>query len=258
MELTRQGEIMYNIGDIVSYKMYLFNDDNVKSKLLSNNNIISVPTDLEPFKIIDIIVTHSNPNYKLIPITERGRNNIYGDNVIATYDQIEPYIESKNILNINCSNIDTNITIPNDQFNIKLLYNDVVIPCYAHDGDSGMDIRTYIDIDILPQNTVAIPTGFALNIPYGYEVQIRPRSGLSLNKPIIIPNSPATIDSNYKGEIKVIMRNISLDEVVSFKKGDRIAQMVFCSVLNILKLNIVDTLTESNRGESGFGSSGVK
>jgi dUTP pyrophosphatase len=141
---------------------------------------------------------------------------------------------------------------------IKRLSKEVSLPKYETSGSSGMDlaanISDYINID--PGKTAIIPTGLALSIPKGFEVQIRPRSGLAAKQKISVLNTPGTIDADYRGEIKVILINLGQD---SFKveKGLRIAQMVVCPVVQA-KLKEVNDLNETERGEGGFGSTGTK
>jgi|TARA_B110000444_G_scaffold258143_1_gene298257 dUTP pyrophosphatase len=141
---------------------------------------------------------------------------------------------------------------------IKKLSNEVLTPKYETSGSSGMDIAAYIkqDITIEPGEKALIPTGFSLSIPLGYEVQIRPRSGLAAKKGITILNTPGTIDSDYRGEIKVILINLSKDGF-SVKNGERIAQMVVCPIKQVV-VEEVKELSETNRGVGGFGSTGTK
>ena len=141
---------------------------------------------------------------------------------------------------------------------IKKLSNEVLTPKYETSGSSGMDIAAYIkqDITIEPGEKALIPTGFSLSIPLGYEVQIRPRSGLAAKKGITILNTPGTIDSDYRGEIKVILINLSKDGF-SVKNGERIAQMVVCPIEQV-SVEEVKELSETDRGTSGFGSTGTK
>ena len=106
---------------------------------------------------------------------------------------------------------------------IKKLHKDAVIPTYAHYGDSCVDLYSVEDKEILWQNVALINTGIAVEIPFGYEGQIRSRSGNALNNHYIVCNSPGTIDSNYRGEVRVILYNISSLNLVHIKKGDRIA-----------------------------------
>jgi dUTP pyrophosphatase len=161
------------------------------------------------------------------------------------------------------------ITIP-----VQKLDASIELPTYAHDGDSGMDIRANEDITIYPQETVIVPTGLKVAIPDGYEIQVRPRSGLSLKTPLRIPNNPGTIDAGYRDELGIIVHNSSIEDEYDYdltleskgnlqgtyivKKGDRIAQIVLQRVPKIQWLEIEDiTKVEGVRG-SGFGSSGIK
>ncbi len=141
---------------------------------------------------------------------------------------------------------------------IKKLSNEVLTPKYATSGSSGMDITAYIEQDVIinPGEKALIPTGFSLSIPKGYEVQIRPRSGLAAKKGITVLNTPGTIDSDYRGEIKVILINLSQNKFF-VKKGERIAQMIVCPIERVI-LEEVEELSETNRGIGGFGSTGVK
>jgi len=140
--------------------------------------------------------------------------------------------------------------------NIKIVRVDknLPIPRYQTSGASGMDLYSSIDCSIRPTERVLIPTGIKLKIPEGYEVQIRPRSGLALNYGISVLNTPGSIDSDYTGEIGVILVNHA-DVPFVIKKGDRIAQAIFAKVY---RANIVEVecLEETERGESGFGSTG--
>ena len=141
---------------------------------------------------------------------------------------------------------------------IKRLSKKVSLPKYETSGSSGMDLAANIDanINIDPGKTAIIPTGLALSIPKGFEIQIRPRSGLAAKQKISVLNTPGTIDADYRGEIKVILINLGQD---SFKveKGLRIAQMVVCPIVQA-QLKEVDDLSETDRGKGGFGSTGSK
>ena len=141
---------------------------------------------------------------------------------------------------------------------IKKLFNEVLTPKYETPGSSGMDIAAYLKQDILinPGDKAMVPTGFSLSVPQGYEVQIRPRSGLAAKKGITVLNTPGTIDSDYRGEIKIILINLSKDMFV-IKNGERIAQMVVCPVEQV-SLEEVEELSDTDRGKDGFGSTGTK
>ncbi len=131
-----------------------------------------------------------------------------------------------------------------------------VLPTYARQGDAGMDIYAAEEVVLHPGETLIIPAGLKVAIPEGYEIQIRPRSGMSFKTPLRIANSPGTIDAGYRDEIGIIVHNTSSKESYTIKTGDRIAQMVLQEVPEIkwLPVESVDSLGE-NRG-GGFGSSG--
>ena len=141
---------------------------------------------------------------------------------------------------------------------IKRLSKKVILPKYETEGSSGMDLAACINetIIIQPNNKVIIPTGISLSIPKGFEIQIRPRSGLAAKNTLTVLNTPGTIDSDYRGEIKVIIINLGITE---FKVEDklRIAQMVLCPVIKA-EFEEVDDLNMTIRGEGGFGSTGTK
>ena len=141
---------------------------------------------------------------------------------------------------------------------IKRLSKEVFLPKYETNGSSGMDLAANINsiINIEPGNIAIIPTGLALSIPKGFEVQIRPRSGLAAKQKISVLNTPGTIDADYRGEIKVILINLG-QESFKVEKGLRIAQMVVCPVVQA-QLKEVDNLNETERGKGGFGSTGTK
>ena len=141
---------------------------------------------------------------------------------------------------------------------IKKLSNDVLTPKYETAGSSGMDLAAYIEKDLIinPGNKALVPTGFSLSVPRGFEIQIRPRSGLAAKKGITVLNTPGTIDSDYRGEIKVILINLSKDKFI-IKNGERIAQMVVCPVEQVT-VEEVEKLSDTDRGKDGFGSTGTK
>jgi len=141
---------------------------------------------------------------------------------------------------------------------IKRLSKNISLPKYETDGSSGMDLAANLNnnVEIKPGDTAIIPTGLALSIPKNFEVQIRPRSGLAAKKQISVLNTPGTIDADYRGELKVILINLSKDTFV-VEKGLRIAQMVLCPVIKAT-LKEVDKLENTPRGSGGLGSTGIK
>jgi dUTP pyrophosphatase len=138
------------------------------------------------------------------------------------------------------------------------LSKEVSLPKYETSGSSGMDLAANIDasIDLGPGKSVIVPTGLAVALPKGFEIQIRPRSGLAAKKKISVLNTPGTIDADYRGEIKVILINLG-DQKFIIEKGLRIAQMVVCPVVKA-QLEEVNELNDTARGEDGFGSTGTK
>tara|TARA_B100000035_G_scaffold64830_1_gene52655 strand:+ start:842 stop:1282 length:441 start_codon:yes stop_codon:yes gene_type:complete len=141
---------------------------------------------------------------------------------------------------------------------IKRLSNNVTLPKYETQGSSGLDLAANIEkqIEIQPGKSKIIPTGIAISIPKNFEIQIRPRSGLAAKNQISVLNTPGTIDADYRGEIKVILINLS-DKVFIVEKGLRIAQMVLCPVIKAT-LKEVTNLEATERGSGGFGSTGIK
>ena len=139
---------------------------------------------------------------------------------------------------------------------IKRLSKNIPLPKYETTGSSGMDLSANIEetVSIAPGKISVIPTGISVSIPNNFEIQIRPRSGLAAKNQISVLNTPGTIDSDYRGEIKVILINLS-EKIFLVKKGDRIAQMILCPVVKA-KLTEVDSLDDTSRGSSGFGSTG--
>ena len=137
-------------------------------------------------------------------------------------------------------------------------FPDILLPEYATEGSSGLDLRAAVETEtkIEKGKVGLIPTNLRVEIPIGYEIQVRPRSGLAAKNGIGVLNSPGTIDSDYRGEIKVILFNFS-DEDFIIKRGDSIAQMVVSKVYRA-NLIVTDELKDSKRGDGGFGHTGKK
>ena len=139
---------------------------------------------------------------------------------------------------------------------VEICRDGVQLPAYAREGDAGMDVRAAVDVTVAPGATVIVPTGLKMAIPAGYEIQVRPRSGLSLKSPLRIPNAPGTIDSGYRDEIGIIVWNSSPDTPFEIKAGGRIAQLVLqqVPVINFVPVADVSVIGKSRGG--GFGSTG--
>jgi dUTP pyrophosphatase len=139
---------------------------------------------------------------------------------------------------------------------VKKLNSEVQLPSYKTSGASGMDLMAFIDqpIKLAPGNSCLVPTGISVAFSEDYEIQIRPRSGLAVKNNITVLNTPGTIDSDYRGEIKIILFNHSNKEF-TIKNRDRVAQMVLTPVIK-MELEETDDLPDTLRGEGGFGSTG--
>lgn len=138
---------------------------------------------------------------------------------------------------------------------IKRLDPSVPLPSYAKAGDAGADLATRIDFTINPGERMLVPTGISIALPNGYVALVHPRSGLAIKHGISMVNTPGTIDAGYRGELQVILINHDLTQPVSFKKGDRIAQLVIQKVERADFVEVSD-LPDSDRSSGGFGSTG--
>jgi dUTP pyrophosphatase len=142
-------------------------------------------------------------------------------------------------------------------FNVNIINrSDNPLPHYATEGSSGMDLRAWLEQDLVlqPMERSLVPTGLFIELPSGYEVQVRPRSGLAIKQGLTCLNSPGTVDADYRGELKVILVNLST-EPQTIRSGDRIAQMVMQKVEKI-NWQAVEAINETQRGEGGFGHTG--
>lgn len=145
------------------------------------------------------------------------------------------------------------------EISIKIVNNSAnELPSYATEGASGMDIRANVEAPVLlqPMERQLIPTGLFIELPNGYEAQIRPRSGLAIKQGITCLNTPGTIDSDYRGEIKIILINLS-NTAQLISTGDRIAQMVIAKTEKA-QFSLVQQLNDTTRGEGGFGHTGIQ
>lgn len=138
---------------------------------------------------------------------------------------------------------------------IKKLNSDAILPSYAHKGDAGMDVYSCEDCMIYPRDRKAVSTGLSFEIPQGSEIQVRPKSGLVLNHGLTLLNAPGTLDSGYRGELKIILFNTS-KEVYEVKKGQKIAQIILARYEEA-EIEEAEELSITERGEGGFGSTGL-
>jgi len=142
------------------------------------------------------------------------------------------------------------------ELHVKRLDADLPMPAYAHEGDAGLDLRSAVDVTLQPFERSLVPTGIAVAIPEGYAGFVQPRSGLAIKAGLSLVNTPGLIDSHYRGEIKVIAINLDPAVPIEIRRGDKLAQLVIQAVERAILIE-VDDLSETARGEGGFGSTGV-
>lgn len=139
---------------------------------------------------------------------------------------------------------------------IKKTHADAIVPKYQTEGASGFDFHSVEEYKVYAGQVLLVDTGIAFQIPKGYELQVRPRSGLSFKTPLRVANAPGTVDSDFRDSVKVIIENRSDNESYTIKKGERIAQGVICPIVYADGFEVVDELDSTDRGTSGFGSTG--
>ena len=171
--------------------------------------------------------------------SQEGLNNAFGIDFGSLQDQLEVISKTKNI-------------------QIELLNEDAIFPEYAYPTDSGFDLYSTEEVKLTPFGRALVPTGLKLSFDIGYEIQVRPKSGLALKQGITVLNTPGTVDSGYNGEIMVIVFNTNQTEF-TIPKGMKIAQAVLCPVINgkYVNLQLVDKIENKDRGVNGFGSTGI-
>jgi dUTP pyrophosphatase len=142
---------------------------------------------------------------------------------------------------------------------LQKLHPDAIVPSYAYILDSGFDLYSTEEIELLPFGRALVPTGLAFEVPDGTELQIRSKSGLAINQGLMVLNSPGTVDCGYLGEIKVIIMNMN-NHSVTIEKGTKVGQGVLCPVYNGKRVKLIEkeSLGTSDRGNKGFGSTGLK
>lgn len=138
---------------------------------------------------------------------------------------------------------------------VQRLDPDLPLPAYAHPGDAGADLLSTVDVTLAPGERALVPTGIAIGLPEGYVALVHPRSGLAARHGLSIVNTPGTVDAGYRGEVKVLLINHDPRESIVLRRGDRIAQLVVQRVERA-RFVTVDTLSETDRGSGGYGSTG--
>jgi dUTP pyrophosphatase len=148
--------------------------------------------------------------------------------------------------------------VPQIEVSYMKSYPECKDPSYAYQSDSGFDLYSVDEVNFLPFERKLVPTGLSFDIPEGYEIQVRTKSGLALNQGLMVLNSPGTVDQGYTGEIKVILMNMN-NEVLTVTKGQKIAQAVICPVVSGKWVNLVEInkLDDKERSNNGFGSTGI-
>ncbi len=143
------------------------------------------------------------------------------------------------------------------KIDIKMLDEGIEPPAYAQPGDAGADLRSRVDLTLQPGERALVPTGVAIALPEGYVGLVHPRSGLAAKHGITIVNAPGTVDSGYRGEIMVCLLNTDNSQAFEIQRGDRIAQLVI-QRFESATFNVVESLSETERGTAGFGSTGIQ
>ena len=141
---------------------------------------------------------------------------------------------------------------------VELVHKDAVFPKYAYESDSGFDLHSTEDLSVGPFGRILVPTGIKISFPENHEIQVRPKSGLAIKQGLTVLNTPGTVDQGYTGEIQVIVFNTN-NYTVMIPKGMKVGQAVLCPVINgkYVRFEQVDTLNEKDRGNNGFGSTGI-
>lgn len=180
---------------------------------------------------------------KLLSDFETGEtNNSEMDDLVQTFSE-EIFMQNPNKLSLRYNKIDTESPEPK----------------YEYPSDSGFDLRSTISVDIAPFGRELIPTGLRFDIPDGYEIQVRPKSGLAFKNGLTVLNTPGTVDSGYNAEVKVIVFNTN-NYAISIDRGMKIAQAVICPVVNGKWVDLikVENIEDKDRNNNGFGSTGIK
>jgi dUTP pyrophosphatase len=168
--------------------------------------------------------------------------------------------ELEDLLGLDFDDLDEQIAInAKTKFvEVELVHEDAVFPKYAYPSDSGFDLHSTQDLTIGPFGRILVPTGIKVSFQEGYEIQVRPKSGLAIKQGLTVLNTPGTVDQGYTGEIQVIVFNTN-NYTVMIPKGMKVGQAVLCPVINgkYVRFEKVDTLNEKDRGNNGFGSTGI-
>jgi dUTP pyrophosphatase len=198
----------------------------------------------------------TNDNFESLKKQITDLESMFGDNIDEEFDYNEILKESGLDLGLLESELENYSA--KRELGYKVLSDDAVHPKYNYPTDSGFDLHSVVDVILPPFGRALVPTGLSFDIPDGYEIQVRPKSGLAINQGLTVLNTPGTADCGYTGEIKVIVFNTNNSEF-TIPKGMKVAQAVLCPVVNgkWVELISVDEIKEKDRGSAGFGSTGI-
>jgi len=170
------------------------------------------------------------------------------------------YQDLEDILGMSFNEMEAEIDnmIKTKTIKIEKTHHDAVFPSYAYPTDSGFDLHSTEDLEIGPFGRILVPTGLKFSFDEGFEIQVRPKSGLAIKQGLTVLNTPGTVDQGYTGEIQVIVFNTN-NYTVMIPKGMKVAQAVLCPVFNgkFVNLSLVESIEEKDRGDNGFGSTGI-
>jgi dUTP pyrophosphatase len=185
-------------------------------------------------------------------------NQIKKDTGIEPEEEYMKELESLLGMSVDEMNEDHIKMMKTKSIGVELIHEDTKVPTYAYPSDSGFDLRSTVETILPPFGRALIPTGIKLSIPEEYEIQVRPKSGLAINMGLTVLNTPGTVDSGYVGEIQVIVFNTN-NHSVTISKGMKVAQAVLCPVVNgkYVEFELVDKVGDKDRGDKGFGSTGL-
>ena len=184
--------------------------------------------------------------------------NIQNESGIQVDDDYQKELEELFGMTYDEMNREAEIAMKTRTLQVELIHEDAKFPSYAYPSDSGFDLTSVEDIDIVAFGRALVPTGIKLSIPEEYEIQVRPKSGLAIKQGLTVLNTPGTVDQGYTGEIQVIVFNTN-NYSVMIPKGMKVAQAVLCPVVNgeYVRFEQVNQLDEKDRGDNGFGSTGI-
>lgn len=210
---------------------------------------------------MDLSKLTGNFDSNLLSQIQNQLEKIKSESGISTFES-NPYelSELENVLGMTFQEMEDemNLVLKQRKIKIKKLRPDAVFPSYVYGTDSGFDLYSTEDLEIPPFGRILVPTGLSVSFDEGYEIQVRPKSGLAIKQGLTVLNTPGTVDVGYTGEIQVIVFNTN-NYIVTIPKGMKIAQAVLCPVVQgkFVVFEEIDEMEEKDRGDNGFGSTGI-